>query len=100
MVGAIGAGNDQQALGLERANANLGIGDAQRSYQQDLLNQGYSDWSDQQNQQYKMLDYLTGILGRAQGGVSPNMTTTQSGYQASPYSQILGAGLLGYGAMR
>jgi hypothetical protein len=100
MVGAIGAGNDQQTLGLQRANANLGVGDALRSYNQDQLNLNNSDWNDQQNQQYKMLDYLTGLLGRAQGGVSPNMTTTQPGYSASPFSQILGAGLLGYGATR
>jgi hypothetical protein len=44
-----------------------------------------------------MLDYLTGIMSRAQGGVSPNSSFTQSGYTASPYSQIIGAGLLGYG---
>jgi hypothetical protein len=63
------------------------------------MNQYYNDWQTQQQYPYTQLDYLTGILSRAQGGVAPNVTTQQSGYAASPYSQILGAGLLGYGAL-
>lgn len=97
MMQAVGLGNDQQNLALQRATALTGAGDAQRSINQDYLNQGYQDWQDMNNQQYKMLDFFSGLLGRAQGGVSPSMVTTTSGYQASPFSQLLGAGLLGYG---
>lgn len=98
MMGAIGAGNDQQGLALQRAQSLAGVGDANRSLTQDQYNQAYNDWQDRNNQQYRMADWYSGLLGRAQGGMSPNMTSTQSGYQASPFSQLLGAGLLGYGA--
>src|SRR6185437_13333857 len=99
MIQTLTPTQNEQGLALQRENAVLGVGDAQRSYNQDLLNQAYGDYQSQQNRQYQMLDYLSGILGRAQGGVSPNMQYTVPGYQASPYSQIIGAGLLGYGAL-
>jgi hypothetical protein len=92
----VGAGNGQQGLALQRAQAQMGIGDMFRGYNQDLLNQGYGDFTDQSNQQYKMLDIMSGLLGRASGGMSPSFTQTSSGYSASPYSQLIGAGLLGH----
>lgn len=97
-MGAVGAGQNAQNLDLQRYNALLGVGDVYRGHEQDYLNQGYNDWQEQQNYPYKQLDYMTGLLGRAQGGMSPNMTQQQAGYSASPFSQLLGAGLLGYGA--
>src|SRR6185369_6465175 len=95
MQGAIPLRQAEQGLTLDRARALTGVGDVDRSLQQDYLNQAYNDWQEQQNNPYKMLDYFTGLLGRAQGGVSPNMTQTSAGYGASPFSQILGLGLLG-----
>lgn len=94
-MGAIGAGNDQQALARQRAQDLLGVGDANRSYSQDLLNLGLQDWQDSQNHEFKMADWFSGLLGRAQGGMSPNMTTSQSGYAASPFSQLLGGAMMG-----
>ena len=99
MMGAIPLGNQQQQLAFDRYKTLMGVGDINRSYQQDFLNQEFQDWQDSQNQQFKMLDFYTGLLGRAQGGVAPNMTTTQSGYRASPFSQLLGGGLAAYGLM-
>jgi hypothetical protein len=94
---AMGQGTAGQQNFFQGLNQLMGLGDVQRGYQQDQYNQAYNDFQTQQQYPYTQLDYLTGLLGRAQGGVSPNVTTTSSGYQASPYSQILGAGLLGYG---
>lgn len=99
-MAAIGLGQADQGTALQLANAQLGAGDVWRSHEQDLLNLGYGDWQDQQNQQYRMIDFLTGLYSRAQGGMSPNSTFTQSGYQASPYSNILGTALAGYGMFR
>jgi hypothetical protein len=99
-MGAIGGGQNEQALALQRYNSLLGVGDVNRGFNQDVLNQGYNDWQAQQQHPYQMQDWLTGMFSRAQGGMSPNSTTTTSGYAASPYSQILGAGLMGYGASR
>jgi hypothetical protein len=98
-ISALSPTQSEQALALQRENALMGIGDINRSFNQDQINQNYQDYQNQQNQPFTMLDYLTGIMSRAQGGVSPNSSFTQSGYTASPYSQILGAGLLGYGLM-
>lgn len=98
MMGALAPGQQGQQLDFQRYNQLMGIGDIQRGLSQDYLNQGYSDWQEQKNYPFQMLDYMTGLMGRAQGGVSPNMQMTQPGYSASPFSQILGAGLLGYGA--
>lgn len=100
MMGAINQGNQQQDLGFQRANALIGVGDAYRSLNQDQLNQNYGDWTAAHNFPQSQLDYFTGLLSRAQGGVAPNVATTQSGYQASPFSQLLGAGALGYGLLR
>lgn len=97
-VGSLGAAQNDQNLTLDRYRSLMSIGDVQRAYQQDFLNQGYNDWQEENNHQYRMLDYMTGLLGRAQGGMSPNMTYTTPGYSASPYSQLLGAGLLAAGA--
>ncbi len=97
MQQAVQGGQNAQNLFFQGANQRMGIGDINRGYEQDLLNQYYNDFQQQQNYPASQLDYYTGILGRAQGGISPNMTTSQSGYSASPYSQVLGAGLLAYG---
>ncbi len=97
-MSAVGLGNDQQGLGQQRATNLLAVGDANRSYNQDILNQNYNDYQTQLQYPYTQMDWLSGLLGRAQGGVSPNMTTQTSGYSASPFSQIAGMGLLGYGA--
>lgn len=92
-------GPQMQQAGYQRLQELMGAGDIQRSYQQDLLNQGYQDWLAQRNYPYQQSDYFSGLLSRAQGGVSPNVSTQQSGYAASPYSQLLGGGLLAYGAL-
>ena len=95
MVGTIGSTQNEQALALQRMQSLMGIGDANRSYNQDILNANYNTWNQQRQYPYTQLDYLTGILSRAQGGVSPNVTTQQSGYGVSPYSGLLGAALVG-----
>jgi hypothetical protein len=99
-MGAINQGNEQQNLGFQRANALVGVGDAYRGLNQDYLNQAYSDWTARRNYPQSQLDYFTGLLSRAQGGVAPNVATSQSGYSANPFSQLLGAGALGYGLLR
>lgn len=97
-IQALGAGQNANNLFFQGANAWMGVGDAQRGLSQDYLNQAYNDWQDSQNIDFKNADWLSGLYGRAQGGMSPNSTTTQSGYAAAPISQLLGAGLLAYGA--
>jgi hypothetical protein len=96
-MGAIGSAQGEQNLALQRANAQMGIGDVTRGYNQDLINQSVNDFQTQQQYPFQMADWFSGLLGRAQGGMSPNMTFSPASYQASPFSSVLGAGLLGYG---
>lgn len=98
-TGMVGSAQNEQGLTLQRAQALMGVGDANRSYNQDILNAKYNTYNQQKQYPYTQLDYLTGILSRAQGGISPNSTTQQSGYGASPYSALLGGGLAAYGLM-
>jgi hypothetical protein len=95
-MNAIGLGNSQQALALQRAQAQMSIGDMFRGYNQDLLNQHYNDYQDENNQQYRMLDILYQPDEPCERRHVSEFTTTQSGYSASPYSQLLALGLLGH----
>jgi hypothetical protein len=99
-MGAIGAGQNEQALQFDRMRQLMGVGDIYRSLSQDNLNLGYQDWQDSQNWGQKQMDWFTNILSRAQGGVSPTAISNQPGYAANPFSSVLGAGLLGYGLTR
>ena len=99
-VGAIGAGQNEQDQFFKAAQQWMGLGDINRSMHQDYLNMNYQNWLDQKNQEFKNADWLSGIYSRAQGGMSPNSTSQVTPYQASPFSQLLGAGLLGYGMTR
>jgi hypothetical protein len=97
-VGAIGAGQNEQQLALQRFQALMGVGDANRGMNQDQLNMGYQDWQDQQNYPLHMLDTMTGLLSRAQGGIGGQLSTSSPGYQANPLSQLFG-GLLAYNTL-
>lgn len=95
---AVPYGQHEQDMALDRYRSVIGIGDAQRGFNQDVLNQQYNDWQDALNYPQRQMDWLTGLLSRAQGGISANSTTTPAGYSASPFSQVIGAGLLGRAA--
>lgn len=73
------------------AQALLGVGDVRREYQQDLLNQGYQDFFDQQQWPYQQLNVLGNALNpglqfgsqTSNNGYSPNRTATALGGAAS-----------------
>lgn len=98
-IQAISPAQNANNLFFQGTQALMGAGDANRSLNQDVLNMNYQDWLDQQNRPFQNADWLSGLYSRAQGGMSPNSTFNQAGYQASPFSSLLGAGLLGYAAM-
>lgn len=99
-MGAIAPGQNANNMYLQGTSALMGAGDALRGLNQDYLNQAYNDWQQSRNQDFQNADWLSGIYSRAQGGMSPNSTFTQAGYQASPFSSLLGAGLAGYALTR
>lgn len=78
--------NDLRAL--------MGAGDAYRSYEQDLLNQGYQDWQEAQSHPYKQLDTLGAAL---QGATRGQSNTSQYAPGGSRAAGVLGGGMAGYG---
>jgi hypothetical protein len=93
-----------QALGYGQAdyqdlNALLAAGDTTRQYQQDLLNQQYQDWLEQQNYPLKQLDILGNTIGMSIGNSGTSQTTAPNPYQPNTAANILGGGLSAYGLL-
>jgi hypothetical protein len=98
MMQASGAAPQLQNMDLQAGQALTGVGDVYRSYNQDLLNAGLSDWNARKQAPLQGLDVLGNALARASGNVAGGSSTTMTnGYQASPYASLLGLGALGYG---
>lgn len=96
-MGAVPGGQNEQELALQRYQALMGAGDAQRAYQQQFDDLNYNDWQDSTNWGRNRSSWMSGILSGAQGGLPPTQTTTQSAYAANPFSSIMGTALAGYG---
>jgi hypothetical protein len=84
-----------QNMGYTDAKQLLGVGDIQRSYTQDLLNQNLSDWTAAQNQPYANLDILQKAISGSIGNAGTSMQTSANPYQANGYASMLGGGLTG-----
>jgi hypothetical protein len=94
---AMNNAGQQQTLGYNDASKLIGAGDIQRSYQQDLLNQGYGDWQAAQNQPYANLDVLAKGLSGSIGNAGQTFTTGANPYQANNFANYLGGGLTAAG---
>lgn len=86
----------QYDLGM--ANALTGVGDAQRSYQQDMLNSQQNSYNQYLQYPFQMLDAYGSALSRASGNYGSNTAQSQQNYTANPLASLFGAGLLGAGA--
>ena len=93
MMSAAGMAPQYGQIDYGNLKALLGVGDAYRSYEQDLLNQGYQDWGQAANYPYKQLDVLSSAL---QGATRGQSSTSAYGPGRSPLSGALGGGLAGY----
>lgn len=87
-----------QALGYGQAdyqdlNALLAAGDTRRQYGQDVMNQQYQDWLEQQNYPLRQLDILGNTIGMSMGNTGSTTSTAPNPYRGSS-----AANLLGYGA--
>ncbi len=92
---ASGLGQNEQALAYQRIGALAGIGQQQQDFGQKQQDYNYQNWLDQQNYPYKMIDWLTGTYGRAQGGMGAN--SAMYGNNGSAVTQGLGGLLAAYG---
>lgn len=86
-----------QNMGYTDAKQLLGVGDIQRSYTQDLLNQQYGDWQAAQNQPFANLDTLQKAISGSIGNAGVSMQTAPNPYQANPFASMIGGGLSGAG---
>ena len=92
-MGAIGAGQNEQNLALGRAGAQMEYGNFDQRQGQQQRDYLYDQWNQNQQHPYQIMDWLSGLYGRAQGGMAPNSSVYQSG--ASNAMQYAGAGLAG-----
>ena len=84
-----------QALGYGQAdyqdlNALLAAGDTRRNYSQDILNQQYGDWQEQQNYPLRQLDILGNTIGMSMGNTGTTTATGPNPYQGSSAANLLG----------
>jgi len=88
MLGNLGQQDYQQQMGI--TSAQLGAGGQQQAFGQELLNQQYQDFLNQQRLPYQQAEFMSGILRGL-----PATGQTQTMYQApgSMFGQIVGAGL-------
>ncbi len=89
MMGAVGAGQNEQGMALQRAQAQLGVGEMFQGQDQKNRDFSYDQWTQAQNHPFTTMDWLSGLFGRAQGGMGANSSI----YQNSGSSPYLGAGL-------
>lgn len=73
----------------------LGVGDIRRQYEQDLLNQSYSDWLAQQQHPYQQLDVLSNAIAGATGSGGTTTSSAPNPYQVNRTASMLGGGLAG-----
>lgn len=85
-----------QNMGYADATKLTQVGDANRQYQQDILNQGMSNYNDYMNAPYRSLDVMGNAI-RATMGAGSSQTTSQSGgYKPSPFANAAGGAASGY----
>lgn len=82
---------------LTDAQRLIGLGDVQRQYQQDMLNQQKNSYNQWQQYPYQMLDIYGNALSRASGNYGTNTAQQTQNYQTNPYAALVGGGLLGAG---
>lgn len=82
---------------LSDAQHLIGLGDAQRQYQQDMLNSQLNQYNQWQQYPFQMADIFSSALARASGNYGENTAQAQQNYQANPLAALIGGGLLGAG---
>jgi len=94
MLGNLGQQQFGQQMGITQGQ--LGMGGQQQAFNQQMLNQQYQDFINQQQFPYKQAEFAMGIL---RGIPATGQTSTM--YQQAPsiFNQIAGAGMMGIGGL-
>lgn len=93
MLGNLGQQQFGQQMGITQGQ--LGMGGQQQAFNQQMLNQQYQDFINQQQFPYKQAEFAMGILRGLPTDASRSM------YQQAPsiFNQIAGAGMMGVGGL-
>lgn len=100
-------GRQMQTLALSPALAQsgymdaqnlIGVGDALRQFDQDVLNLGYQDFQEQRDYPWNQLSNFANLGPALLGNTGTTISKGPNPYQTSPLAGALGGGLLGAGA--
>lgn len=86
-----------ELAGLDYKDAQMlmGVGDAKRSYQQELIDRAVGEWDSAMNWPYSQADWFTNILrGAGFGTYGTQTTTAPNPNQQSGLANMIGGGLL------
>lgn len=97
MMQSIPYGFQGGQLDYTNAERMLQAGGLERGYQQQLLDQIYSDYMTQQNRPFEQIDRAGALLGMATGNVGATTQTTTGGNDGFNWAQMASLPLLGYG---
>ncbi len=96
MMQSIPYGLQGSQLDYTNAEKMFQAGGMERAYQQQLLDQIYSDYMTQVNQPYQQIDRAGALLGMATGNLGQT-TQTSTGGSGNQWAQLAALPLLGYG---
>ena len=97
MMQSIPLGFQGGQLDYTNAQNLVNAGGVQRGYQQQLLDQVYSDYMTSQNAPFQQIDRAGNLLGMAIGNSGQTTQTSNNG--GNNWGQLAGYGLAGYGAL-
>lgn len=85
-------------LGYGDAQSLIGVGDAYRQYNQDLLNLGYQNWAEKQQYPWTQLSNFSNLMPALLGNQGTTISQGPNPNQTSPLAGAAGGALLGAGA--
>jgi hypothetical protein len=85
---AIGQGQAEQGMALQRAGAQLDVGNMFQNQEQKSRDFNFDQWTQTMNHPYSVINQLAGLYGQAMGGGGMN----QSVYGGGPSNAQLGIG--------
>lgn len=91
-IGALAPSQNENAMALDRSGALASSGATQQGLNQQNLSTQYQNYLNQLQYPYQQQQYMTGLLGQAQGGSN---ITQSNPYSSSTIGSLLGLGLLG-----
>ena len=93
-LGGLGMQGYQQRMGI--GQAQLGAGGQMQAMEQELLNQQYQDFINQQEFPYKQAEFGMSLLRG-----TPTVASSRTRYEQAPsmWNQIAGAGVMGMGSL-